>query len=79
MLNNRASSLNERDNFHILNSSLYYTLKNNGQIKLTGFDILNQNLQNYWGRSANSTYFNNSLTLRQYFLLGYVHKFNIVK
>ncbi|MGJ1325164.1 hypothetical protein ACR780_20990 [Sphingobacterium faecium] len=78
-LENRASGLNERENYHILNSSFYYTLKNNSQIKLTGFDILNQNRQNYWGNSGNTTYFQNTITLRQYFLLGYIYKFKVTK
>ncbi len=78
-LDNRASGLNDRKNFHILNMSLYYTLKNNSQVKLTGFDILNQNTQNYWGSQGNTTYFGNSLTLKQYFMFGYIYKFNIVK
>jgi hypothetical protein len=78
-LENRASGLNERENYHILNSSFYYTLKNNSQIKLTGFDILNQNRQNYWGINGNTTYFQNTVTLRQYFLLGYIYKFKVTK
>lgn len=78
-LENRASGLSGRDNYHILNSSIYYTLKNNSQIKLTGFDILNQNRQNYWGTSGNTTYFQNTVTLRQYFLLGYIYKFKVTK
>lgn len=78
-LQNKASGLNERENFHILNASLYYNLKNKSQIKLTGFDILNQNVSNYWGISGNTNYFSNALTLRQYFLLGFVHKFNNLK
>ncbi len=78
-LDNRASGLSGRKNYHILNASVYYTLKNNSQLKLTGFDILNQNTQNYWGSQGNRTYFGNSLTLKQYFMVGYIHKFNIVK
>ncbi|WP_437921245.1 carboxypeptidase regulatory-like domain-containing protein [Sphingobacterium sp. LRF_L2] len=78
-LENRASGLNQRQNFNILNASLYYQLKNRGQLKVSGFDILNQNTANYWGANGNNTYFSNQLTLRQYFLLGYVHKFNYAK
>lgn len=78
-LENRASGLNDRENYHILNSSIYYTLKNNSQIKLTGFDILDQNRLNYWGTSGNVTYYQNGLTLKQYFLLGYIYKFKITK
>ncbi|HMR18736.1 MAG TPA: hypothetical protein PKA53_05515 [Sphingobacterium sp.] len=78
-LQNRASGMNSRANYNIVNSSLYYTLKNNSQLKLSAFDILNQNVQNHWGMSANSTYYYNSITLRQYFLLGYIYKFNMTK
>jgi hypothetical protein len=78
-LQNRASGMDSRANYNIVNSSLYYTLKNNSQLKLSAFDILNQNVQNHWGISGNSTYYSNSVTLRQYFLLGYIHKFNFVK
>ncbi len=78
-LQNRASGMNERNNFHIINTSLYYNLKNNSQLKLTGFDILNQNNATYWGTFGNRTHFTNSIVLRQYFLLGYIHKFNISK
>ncbi|MFD2970235.1 carboxypeptidase-like regulatory domain-containing protein [Sphingobacterium bambusae] len=78
-LENRASGIDARQSFHILNSSFYYTLKNQSQLKLSGFDILNQNISNYWGNNGNSTYYSNQLTLRQYFLFGYVHKFNYVK
>lgn len=78
-LDNRASGLNDRANYHILNSSLYYTLKNDSQIKLTGFDILNQNRQNYWGTHGNTTYYQNTVTLQQYFLVGYIYKFKITK
>jgi len=78
-LQNRASGMNERNNFHIINTSLYYNLKNNSQLKLTGFDILNQNNSTYWGRFGNRTHFQNSTVLKQYFLLGYIHKFNISK
>lgn len=78
-LDNRASGLSGRRNYHILNASVYYTMKNNSQLKLTGFDILNQNTQNYWGSQGNATYFGNSMTLKQYFMLGYIYKFNRIK
>jgi len=39
------------------------------QLKLTCFDILNQNTTNYWGNINNTPYYSNSLALRQYFLL----------
>jgi len=78
-LDNRASGLSGRKNYHILNASVYYTMKNNSQLKLTGFDILNQNIQNYWGSQGNTVYFGNSMTLKQYFMLGYIHKFNSIK
>lgn len=78
-LENRASGLNARQNFNILNASLLYNLKNQGQVKLSGFDILNQNSSNHWGAQGNTTYYTTSIVLRQYFLLGYIHKFNLVK
>lgn len=78
-LQNRPNGINSRANFNILNASLYYTMKNNSQLKISAFDILNQNVQNFWGMQGNSEYYMNTVTLRQYFLLGYVHKFNLVK
>ncbi len=78
-LENRASGLRERQNYHILNTSLYYTLKNNSQLKLTGFDMLNQNNNNYWNTNSNNVSYSTSNTLKQYFLLGYIYKFKSVK
>ncbi|EEI94021.1 hypothetical protein HMPREF0765_0353 [Sphingobacterium spiritivorum ATCC 33300] len=78
-LENRASGLNARQNFNILNASVFYNINSQSQIKLSGFDILNQNNSNYWGVQGNTTYYVNSIVLRQYFLLGYVHKFNLIK
>ncbi len=78
-LQNTASGIDTRANYNIINSSLYYSLKNKSQFKLSAFDLLNQNVQNYWGTGSNSTYYTNFLMLRQYFLLGYIYKFNFTK
>lgn len=78
-LENRASAINERKNYHLLTSSLYYNFKNESQIKLSAFDILNQNSNSYWGSIGNTTYYSSNITLKQYFLLGYVYKFNFIK
>lgn len=78
-LENRANGINSRKNFNMLNSSVYYSFKNQSQIKLSAFDILNQNSLNYWGTQGNFTYFSSNMTLRQYFLLGYIYKFNFTK
>jgi hypothetical protein len=64
---------------NIVNMSLYYDMKVKGQIKLSVFDLLNQNISFYNGAFGNMNYFNESITLRQYFLLGYVYKFNKAK
>lgn len=66
---------NQRQNLHIVNASIYYPILKKGELKLSAFDILNQNVSNYFGTSSNSTYFNSTTTLRQYFLLGMVYKF----
>lgn len=66
---------NQRQNLHIVNASVYYPILGKGELKLSAFDILNQNVSNYFGSSSNSTYFNSTTTLRQYFLLGMVYKF----
>lgn len=64
---------------HLVNISLYYDMKTRGQVKLSAFDLLNQNISIYNGSYHNSTYHNESLTLKQYFLLGYIYKFNKAK
>lgn len=76
-IRNQAQNIqNERINLHLVNASLYYpVLRGRGELKLTAFDILNQNQEVYVGGSGNSTYYQEQLTLRQYFLLGLVYKF----
>ncbi len=76
-LKNQPQSLrNDRTNLHIVNASLYYPImQRKGELKFTAFDILNQN-QNIWmGGYGNTNYYQEQLTLRQYFLLGVVFKF----
>ncbi|MGV3764046.1 hypothetical protein [Parapedobacter sp.] len=67
---------NDRTNLHLINASLYYPImQRKGELKLTAFDILNQNQSISMGGSGNSNYYSERLTLRQYFLLGLVYKF----
>jgi len=66
---------NERKNLNILNASIYYPVFGKGELKLSAFDILNQNVSNYFGSNGNSTNYSQTLTLRQYFMLGMVYKF----
>ncbi|MGK6352549.1 carboxypeptidase regulatory-like domain-containing protein [Parapedobacter sp. DT-150] len=76
-LKNQAQNLhNDRTNLHLINASLYYpVLQRKGELKFTAFDILNQN-QNIWmGSYGNTNYYQEQLTLRQYFMLGVVYKF----
>ncbi|MFB2119252.1 carboxypeptidase regulatory-like domain-containing protein [Parapedobacter sp. 2B3] len=74
---NQPQSLrNERTNLHLVNASLYYPImQRKGELKLTAFDILNQNQNISMGGYGNSNYYNEQLTLRQYFMLGLVYKF----
>lgn len=76
-LRNQPQSLqNDRVNRHIVNASLYYpTLKDRGELKLTAFDILNQNQNIYVGGFGNNNFYQETITLRQYFMLGLVYKF----
>lgn len=64
---------------NIINMSFYYDMPRKGQIKFSVFDLLNQNLMIYNGSSHNTNYSYESRTLKQYFLLGYVYKFNKAK
>ncbi|MEC3878291.1 carboxypeptidase regulatory-like domain-containing protein [Parapedobacter sp. 10938] len=74
---NQPRSLgNDRTNLHLINASLYYPImQRKGEVKLTAFDILNQNQSISMGGSGNSNYYSERLTLRQYFMLGLVYKF----
>lgn len=75
-LKNQVSGLsNDRQNLHILNASLYYPVLKKGELKLSAFDILNQNASSYFSANANTTNYSTTLTLRQYFMLGFVYKF----
>lgn len=75
-LKNQISGLNnERQNLHILNASLYYPVLQKGELKFTAFDILNQNISSYFISHSNTTQYSTTLSLRQYFMLGFVYKF----
>jgi len=76
-LKNQPQNLrNDRTNLHIVNASLYYPiLQRKGELKFTAFDILNQNQSIWMGGFGNTNYYQEQLTLRQYFLLGVVYKF----
>ena len=65
----------DREKRHLINASLYYPVLGKGELKLSAFDILNQN-QDMWmyGNGYSNTY-SQSETLRQYFMLGFVYKF----
>ncbi len=74
-LNNQNVSLNQKQNFHLVNASVYYPVWKKGELKLTGFDLLNQSQSSWIYSSGNSTAFAHEMVLRQYFLLGFVYKF----
>lgn len=75
-LKNQVSGLNnDRQNLHILNASLYYPVLGKGELKLSAFDILGQNASNYFSSYNNTTSYSSVVTLRQYFMLGFVYKF----
>lgn len=66
---------NERDNLHLVNASLYYPVWGKGELKLSAFDILNQNISNNFFAYQNTNSYSSTTTLRQYFMLGLVYKF----
>lgn len=75
-LKNQVVGLNnERNNLHIVNASLYYPILGKGEIKLSAFDILNQNVSNQFFAYQNMNSYTMTTTLRQYFMLGLVYKF----
>lgn len=76
-LKNQPQSLrNDRTNLHLVNASLYYPImQRKGELKFTAFDILNQNQTIWMGSYGNTNYYQEQLTLRQYFMLGLVYKF----
>lgn len=75
-IKNQVAGVNDqRQNLHLINASIYYPVFGKGELKLSAFDILNQNVSNYYGSGGNRTYFFRTSTLRQYFMLGLVYKF----
>ncbi|MFD2164206.1 outer membrane beta-barrel protein [Paradesertivirga mongoliensis] len=70
-----------RRSAHLLNSSLSYTIgkTNPGQLKLSVYDLLNQNTSISSYASRNSEGDQTNLVLRQYFMLGYVYNFKSLK
>ncbi|HMR18583.1 MAG TPA: carboxypeptidase regulatory-like domain-containing protein [Sphingobacterium sp.] len=74
---NQAQNVqNDRINLHLLNSSLYYPILNRkGELKLTVYDLLNQNQDVWFSGYENTTNYMERLTLRQYFMFGVVYKF----
>ncbi|WP_288882419.1 carboxypeptidase-like regulatory domain-containing protein [Pedobacter panaciterrae] len=79
VIKNLPTGLDKRDNIQLLDSSLYYNFKSGSQIKLTGFDILNQNTATYWTAQNNEVSFQETNVLNQYFLLGFVYKLKSTK
>ena len=63
-------------NMNLINLSLYYDMKKKGQLKFSVFDLLNQNASIRFYSNNNSNNFYQQNTLKQYFLLGYIYKFN---
>jgi hypothetical protein len=52
--------------------------RDRGEIKLSCYDLLNQNIGAYRSVNANSTYDVNTQILKRYFLLSYAYRFNKV-
>ena len=73
------NSFKNNPTMNIINMSLYYEMKRNGQLKFTVFDLLNQNLSIANFSYSGSNVYYESNTLKQYFLLGYVYKFTKTK
>ncbi len=70
------ASFGDDVNMNLVNMSLYYDMKKKGQLKFSVFDLLNQNASIYFSSYNNSNNFYQQNTLKQYFLLGYIYKFN---
>jgi hypothetical protein len=66
----------ENVNMNLVNMSLYYDMKKWGQWKLSVFDLLNENQNIRYYSYNNSNNYSRRNTLKQYFLLGYIYKFN---
>lgn len=79
VVKNLPTSLNERDNINLLDTSLYYNFKGGSQIKLTGFDILDQNTATFRTAQNNEVSFQEMNVLKKYFLLGFVYKLKSTK
>jgi hypothetical protein len=67
-----------RNNFNLFNFSISCSMlkKDNGQIKVSVYDLFNQNLNNYRIASQNSIIDKETNNLKQYFLITYIFKFN---
>lgn len=75
-IKNQPSSIdNARKNIHLVNASVYYPVMGKGELKLTVFDLLNQNQNVYRYSSNNYIGYGEQLTQKQYFMLGFVYKF----
>lgn len=66
---------------HLLNAAVALQLfkKETGELKLSCYDILDQNISNYRYVSENSVYDVQSEILRRYFLLTFLFKFNKIQ
>lgn len=75
-LRNQVSNVaGDRQNLHLINASLYYPVFGKGELKFSIFDLLNQNISNYFTAYNTTNLHISTVTLRQYFLLGFVYKF----
>ncbi|HMI05542.1 MAG TPA: TonB-dependent receptor [Pedobacter sp.] len=61
------------------NATLAMFKKDRGQLKLSGFDLLNQNISVNRYAGANSIVTNEQEILKRYFLLGFQYKINVTK
>lgn len=75
LTNELAGLNNQRQNMHILNASLYFQVIKKGELKFSAFDILDQNVSNYFAVTENTNQYSRTETLRQYFMLGFVYRF----
>lgn len=75
VVNQNVGLAQDRKKLHLVNASLYYPVLGKGEIKLSAFDVLNQNLNMWMYGNGYSNTFSQVETLRQYFMLGFVYKF----
>ncbi len=75
LVNQVAGIDNSRKNLHLINLSCYYPVMKKGELKLSVYDLLNQSISNSYRSNENTITFNQSLVLRQYFMLSMVYKF----